>query len=257
MTKIYIDDSIHERGGFIISGIIVTKANIEDLISKSLRENGYDTEKDEFKSSLSYRKYPEMIDVRNDLKSIISSECQIGLVVLPISEKHNIGFETLKGLKHIIDSNDFEKDIEIYVDENYFKNIKKGEEYAKKIGFENCILNLEVDSKIVKGIQLADLVAHTCSTMLLEQMKIVNKKVQVGDNSGYDPDVEVELGFELWAEIRYSILGKMDMNRYETGDGETIKLTEPYGLFISEYCNDILRINTKERFGEVYMGCIH
>jgi len=257
MTKIYIDDSVHDRGNFIISGIIVTKENVEYRISESLKNNGFDPEKYEFKSGLDYRKFPKMLDVRNDLKNIISSGCKIGLVVLPITERQNIGIETFKGLKQIINSNNFEKNIEIYVDENYFKNVSAGEKYAKEIGLENCELYLEVDSKKIKGIQLADLVAHTYSTMLLEQLKIIDKKVKAGDNSGYEPDLEIELGFELWAGIRYNLLGEIDMERFENGDGVPMKITEPYGLYVSEYCDNTLKKNAKERFGEIYMGCIH
>jgi hypothetical protein len=69
---------------------------------------------------------------------------------------------------------------------------------------DNYKLFLEVDSIKVKGIQLADLVAHTFATMLLEQLGLVDKKVKAGENSGYDPDLEIELGFELWASIRYN-----------------------------------------------------
>jgi len=257
MTKIFIDDSIHNRGGFAISGIVVAKDDFECQISQSLKQNGFNPETSEFKSGLDYRKYPKMIDVRKDLKNIISSDCQIGLVILPDADRHNIGLETFKGLKQIIESNNFGNEIEIYVDENYFRNIRIGEECARKIGLNVSNLNLEVDSIKVRGIQLADLVAHTCSIMLLEQLKIIDKKVKAGENSGYDPDLEVELGFELWADIRYNFLGKIDMERFEFGDGQPIKITEPYGLFISDHCDENLSKNAKERFSEIYLGCIH
>jgi hypothetical protein len=201
-------------------------------------------------------RYPKMMDVRNDLKAIITS-CQIGLVLLPIEQRQNIGIETFKGLKKILDSNDFGKDIEIYVDENYFKSKKIGEEFGQKIGLDNYELFLEVDSIKVKGIQIADLVAHTFATMLLEQLGLIDKKVKAGENSGYDPDLEIELGFELWASIRYSMIGKVDMERFEVGDGQPIKLTEPYGFYISSFCDENLQKNGKERFGEIYLGCIH
>ena len=204
MTKIYIDDSVHERGNFIISGIVITNIEVDEKIIESLIKHGFNPEIDEFKSGLNYRKYPKMLDVRKDLKRIISSNCKIGLVLLPIEQRQNIGIETLKGLKKILDSNDFGEDIEIYVDENYFKSKKAGEEFGRDIGLDNYKLFLEVDSIKVKGIQLADLVAHIFATMLLEQLGLVDKKVKAGENSGYDPDLEIELGFELWASIRYN-----------------------------------------------------
>lgn len=257
MIKIYIDDSVHERGDFIISGIVITKKEVEEKIIESLIKHGFNPEVDEFKSGLNYRKYPKMLDVRNDLKGIISSNCQIGLVLLPLEQRQNIGIETLKGLKKILDSNDFGEDIEIYFDDNYFKNRKTGEELGRQIGFDNYRLILEVDSIKIKGIQLADLVAHTFATMLLEQLGLIDKKVKAGENSGYDPDLEIELGFELWATIRYNIIGEIDMEKFDNGDGHPIKITEPFGFYISSFCDENLRKNGKERFGEMYLGCIH
>lgn len=255
-TYIYVDDSIHERGNFIISGIVVTSEDIEKRISDCLILNGYNPEKDEFKSGLSFRKHPKMLNVRNELKVIISSACKIGLIVLPSIKRQHNGFETLKGLKKMIDSNDFEGEIKIFIDENYFKNEIVGKKFAERIGLLNCTLELEVDSKVVKGIQLADLVAHTCSTMLLEQLNLIDKKVRSGENSGYDPELEVELGFELWASIRYCFLGVINED-FLNGIGEQKKMTEPFGLYISDYCDKVLREKVKDRFSEIYMGCIH
>lgn len=257
MTKIYIDDSVHQRGNFIISGIVITNSEVEQKVEDSLITHGFNPGTNEFKSGLNYRKYPKMLNVREDLREIISSSCKLGLVILPISQRQNIGIETFKGLKQILDSNDFGDNIEIYVDQNYFKSRQAGEKFGQEIGFENYRLFLEVDSIKVKGIQLADLIAHTFSIMLLEHLGLIDKKVKAGENSGYDPDLEMELGFELWARIRYNIIGEIDMKKFITGDEPPIKRTEPYGLYISTFCDEKLRQNGKERFGEIYMGCIH
>jgi hypothetical protein len=47
------------------------------------------------------------------------------------------------------------------------------------------------------------------------------------------------------------------MERFEVGDGQPIKITEPYGVYISSFCDENLQKNGKERFGEIYLGCIH
>lgn len=39
-----------------------------------------------------------MLDVRSDLKNIIFSVCKIGLDVLPLEERTNIGIETFKAI---------------------------------------------------------------------------------------------------------------------------------------------------------------
>ncbi|MGJ8715772.1 MAG: DUF3800 domain-containing protein [Maribacter stanieri] len=257
MTRIYIDDSAHERGGFIISGIITTKKDVETKISDALIENGFDKKTDEFKSRLCSPDNPKMIKVRKQLSNLINQDCKIGLTILPITHREKIGIETLKGVKKIIENNNFGENIEINIDEGYFKNLQEGQKLCAELGLSIYELNLEVDSSKKKGIQLADLIAHTCSTMLLEELGLITKKIKAGKGSGYDPDLDIELGFELWANIRYNFLGEIDMERFENGDGLPHNLTEPYGLYISEYCDKKLTKKTRNRFSEIYLGCIH
>ena len=257
MTRIYIDDSAHERGKFIISGIVTTVKDVDSKIAEILIENGLDKKTDEFKSRLCSPNNPAMIKVRKQLNYLIRRNCKIGLIILPISHREKIGIETLKGLKKIIDNNDFGEKIEINIDENYFKNSKQGKILCAEFGLDKYELNLEVDSSEKKGVQLADLIAHTCSTMLLEELGLITKKVKAGKSSGYDPDLDIELGFELWAGIRYNFLGEIDMERFENGDGQPHTSTEPFGLYISEYCNKKLTKKIRNTFSEIYLGCIH
>jgi hypothetical protein len=257
MTRIYIDDSVHERGKFIISGVVTTDKDIDIQIAEILIENGFDKKTDEFKSRLCSPDNPAMIKVRKQLNFVIRKDCKIGLIILPITHKEKIGIETLKGLKKIIDNNNFGEKIEINIDENYFRNSHQGMKLCSEIGLDSYSLNLEVDSAEKKGIQLADLVAHTCSTMLLEELGLINKIVKAGKGSGYDPDLDIELGFELWAGLRYNFLGEIDMERFENGDGLPHNSTEPFGLYISEYCNERLTKKIRNTFSEIYLGCIH
>lgn len=256
MTRIYID-SIHERGKFIISGVVTTEKDVDTKITEILIENGLDKKTDEFKSRLCSPNNVVMVKVRKQLNHLIRTDCKIGLIVLPISHKEKIGIETLKGLKKIIDNNNFGECIQINIDENYFKNPQQGRILCSELGLDNYKLNLEVDSSESKGIELADLIAHSRSTMLLQELGIINKKVKAGIGSGYDPDLDIELGFELYAGIRYNFLGEMDIDRFENGDGLPHNTTELYGLYISEYCNKRLTKKIRNTFGDIYLGCIH
>lgn len=97
--------------------------------------------------------------------------------------------------------------------------------------------------------------------MLLEEMGIVKKQVRAGENSGYHPDDLLELGFELWASLRYALLGK---NEYI--EGVSPPLDDPanpffrvdgYGLYIAPSCSRELAEYARNRFGINYLGCIH
>jgi hypothetical protein len=96
--------------------------------------------------------------------------------------------------------------------------------------------------------------------MLLEEMGIISKTVLAGEYSGYVPDLKIELGFELWAGLRYAILSKNDE---PPGLSPTDDLEPPffrvegYGLFIAPSCNHVLTQHARKRFGVNYLGCIH
>jgi len=255
MIHVFIDESIHRKGGFIISGLVFSKKDPNDLILKSLQENGFKPD-EEYKSGINYSKVPEMALVRNDLKRILSNYCQIGIVVLPSAYRVRIGYETLKGLRQFIAKNEINEDIKVFFDQAYFKNLANGERYIKDLKFKNCQIYLENDSKKVRGIQLSDLVAHTCSIMLLETLGLIHKKVKAGENSGYDPDLEIDLGFELWATIRYLFLHQPINKRIESSDDLNVNVLS-YGLYISEFCDKELRKSVTKRFGTNYLGCIH
>jgi hypothetical protein len=83
--------------------------------------------------------------------------------------------------------------------------------------------------------------------------------VKVPENSGYDPEDESEIGFDIWASIRYSFLRETNKKYIEGADQEinfTYKV-DPYGLYISKNCEKDLSEKVRETFGTVYLGCIH
>jgi hypothetical protein len=112
------------------------------------------------------------------------------------------------------------------------------------------------NSANVQGIQLADLVAALCGVRLREEMSQNPKFLQYGDESGYDPPIEAEVGYELWASLRYSML------HAPTALGEDMPSvamypTYGYGFFLSANCSDNLREKADKTFGAIYLGCIH
>lgn len=123
-----------------------------------------------------------------------------------------------------------------------------------------CEVHQSQDSKLIGGIQLADLAAHLLGGMLLEELGLITKLVSVGENSGYAPDLETELGFALWASLRYQFFKAPQPNLGADPDDRVGDLTfdvENYGLYISEDCPEKLKQAALQRFGTCYLGCIH
>lgn len=258
MGIFYFDESIHERAGFILGGFVYGEDDPSHRIADAIAECGLNPEIDEFKSSFRMSDHPEQIELRKALRSILHMQYQIGIVVAPSSDRDSFGKEALIGLAKIIKANGLSStDVSAYFDQGIFNNVVEAETFAVQLSLvPNCKLFFEQDSRFVRGIQLADLVAHTCSTMLLDTLGLVTKQVKAGPSSGYDPDLELNLGFELWARIRYQFFNGGLPKIIESNDDMIVDVAS-YGLHISDAVPKKLHEATLSRFGRCYWGCIH
>lgn len=102
----------------------------------------------------------------------------------------------------------------------------------------------------------SDIHALVCGVRLREEISETPKMLTYGDESGFDPPIEAELGYELWASLRYSMLKQAEPKGDEMPDMASFE-TEGYGLFISPSCSDELSRKAQKLFNEVYLGCIH
>lgn len=134
----------------------------------------------------------------------------------------------------------------------------KAEKLISELNFTDCNFFLEQDSKKIKGIQLADLAAHIASIQFKYSLGLVTKKVKAGENSGYDPEDEMELGFEMWATLRSSFFCKNSGKPYMADQLiDATMIVERCGLYISDLGNEEFTGNVKAAFGTVNLGCIH
>jgi hypothetical protein len=203
---------------------------------------------------------PEQLVARSSLKSIVHDHCRIGVVVAPHEPRHLIGNEALLGLKKILATASFRSTShEVFFDRGIFASAGAGQREAETTcNGRPCSFHFEQDSRKILGLQVADLIAHTCATMLLAQLGLVKKTVKAGPNSGYDPDADVPLEFELWAGLRW--------NFFATGpppvDTWTSQLdfkidVESKGLHVSSRCDESIKKAALATFGSMYVGCIH
>lgn len=91
--------------------------------------------------------------------------------------------------------------------------------------------------------------------MLLDALGKINKIVKV-PKPGYDDDVEINLGFEMWASIRYAFLGVSNGAGIDDEDFAVV-LVEPHGLYIDPSATSEVAVAARNRFGSMYLGCIH
>ena len=260
MGLLFFDDSKHDRQGFSIGAFVYTPSDPSPYINWALQECGLRSEIDEFKSSAYMSRSPAQEKLRGKLRYIIFDQgCRLGVVVVPCSLE--LGDEAMFLLQKMLSHPNLDRgQHEVYFDEGLFKTVDCGRDTASAHGLpEWCNLNLEQDSRKVPGIQLADLVAHTCAVMLKESLGLIDKTVKAGDNSGYDPDLDIEIGFELWASVRYNFLSEEPPHPDEWVEGDLQPMANvlPYGLHVSSTCREKLRKAATKRFGAMYLGCIH
>lgn len=154
MREIYFDESIHDRGGFIL-GAYVCGADADAAVTDALSAAGLRPGVDEFKSSARMDQHPEQLQVREHLQAALRAY-RIGVLVAPASPRSALGVAALKGLKKIVIANRLEGSaLRAYFDEGIFTSAQAGREIASNIGMPTaCELQFEHDSRIVKGLQL-------------------------------------------------------------------------------------------------------
>ncbi|WP_102866927.1 hypothetical protein [Pseudovibrio exalbescens] len=147
---------------------------------------------------------------------------------------------------------------QVFFDEGLFPSKRSAEDLAGAIeALSLCEFHFEQDSQKLRGIQLADIVAHKCGIMLLHALGYNKKTVIVDEpnDSAYD-GLEIDLGFEMWAGMRYAFLFENKPNPKDDFELATVDVF-PWGVFIDSNVYRLSASAAMERFGEIYLGCIH
>jgi len=218
---------------------------------------GLNPNDDEYKSSAIKSNNEISVKQREYIRGLVHSS-RLALVVLPSHDRKQLGNYCAELVFQLLETNKLNNEShKLFIDENIFidKDVKA------KLESRNVNVYLNTDSKLEAGIQLADHASHALGGMLLEEMGIIKKQVKAGDNSGYHPDELLGLGFELWASLRYALIGN---NQYIEGlspppedPANPFFMVDGYGLYIADSCSKALTSAAKKRFGINYLGCIH
>ncbi len=255
----YFDETIQERGGFIIGAFVYSPNNVTPEVYSVIAQVGLHPGVDEFKSGTRIDRNPKQVELRSRLMEILSNT-RVGVVVAPITERGLLGHHALLGLRKILSAKYLAgKSHSVFLDQGITVDRDSCKDLLGEPG-AFCEVHQSQDSKLIGGIQLTDLTAHLLGGMLLDSLGLVSKLVCAGENSGYDPDLEIELGFELWTSLRYHFFMAPQPNPGTIPDdpiGNLIFDVENFGLHISGGCSQALKEAALLRFGTCYLGCIH
>jgi len=257
MRHLYFDESIQERGAFIV-GAYVYGPDAESRVSAALARAGLRPGIDEFKSSSLMASRPEQRRLRAELRVVVR-DYRVAVLVAPVGDRDTLGSVALQGLDQIARANALDQNrLKAFLDEGLFRSPHEAATVAAALGVNAyCDVRAEQDSRTTKGLQLADLVAHTAGLMMLDSLGLMKKTVKAGPDSGYDPDLDIELGFEMWAHLRYQFFhaGAVE-GQDEIYRGALVNVGR-HGLFVAPSCPVELRAAAESRFADCYLGCIH
>lgn len=257
MAYLYLDDSKHHKHGFSLATFVICEHDPTEAMAQIYRCHGYNPASFEFKASKKMQGDQALQKLREDLKQFIQTQCKVAVCIVDDDKRLGpaalrllsaaLSHPTLSGRKH-----------EVTFDEGLFSSVKAAERLAAKDPcLRNCNFAFEQDSGRVLGIQIADLVAHTCATMLRESLLPEPKKITWDDPADtIYHGLEVPLEFEMWASIRYSFLC---MNKPAQGDDFDFSVVNvfPWGLYVDEGVDDRIATAAFKHFGENYVGCCH
>lgn len=253
MGYIYFDESIRDSGKFIVGAAVYSELDLSASIQALWKGLGL-PKGHEYKSSATKAGDASGQMQRDRLRGALHNG-KVGLVICPVSHRKDLGTYAVALLNQLLTTGMIQPEKHsFFLDEEI--NVPQMDIQAAAA--RGVTVHTAQDSRVVAGIQLADLVAHAAGGMLLEQLGLLKKTVRAGENSGYDPDLQIEIGFELWAGLRHCFFQVSTA----TGDElDQIALAnhkmDGYGLFIAPTCAEGLAASARARFGENYLGCIH
>jgi hypothetical protein len=257
MGFFYFDESIQQRAGFIVGAFVYSYTDLTPAVFEEIAAAGLRPRVDEFKSGMRMDGRPEHAAMRESLRELLQGT-RVAMVVVPVDRRGDLGTEALTGLEKIIRANALTAGgHHVYFDQGIIVRPDLASTFSRRVGAA-CEVLPNQDSKSVGGLQVADLVAHSIGVMLLESLGYFKKTVKARENLAYDADLDIELGFELWASLRYAFFkAPQPIPSPEDPLGGLIFDVTNYGLHVASSCSDALRSAALERFGECYLGCIH
>lgn len=244
MNFVYVDESIHERGGFIVAAAVYAPEPLDGAVFDALADCGFTPKVDEFKSSMTMVGNPAAQELRGRLRYMLMERCKVAVALCSIAERPQLMDLTFALIRRLNTNPPITPGI-IYLDD--------GMRLAKTEPPIGWTVEPRCNSKEIGGIQLADCAAHIVSMILLSEMGIVNKMVPAGE---YYPEPEVEMAWQLWTSLRYALSGGQPVGGYDA-DGWCEPMMVPFGLHITDSCSDAVKAAVEARLSSVWVGCIH
>lgn len=211
-----------------------------------------------------------MQEIRGQLLDLAAEHTRIALVVTNSDSRKSLGTISLEFLRSIIRKNGLsDHSIEAYFDEGILTSASIDSAH----GFRppNVTVHANEDSRTCLGIQLADLVAHSCSQLIRDRLSGRSKEVTLDANRYGVPSES--LSWTLLITLRRALFTRkyvcskadydIDTDPVIVGpeDDEVDIGSNPevlgWGLFMVDDLEEGVANSVKSALGRVWLGCMH
>lgn len=276
--NIYVDESIHSKLCFICTAFVFSDNNIEKRVDNALLKVGMKPGIDEFKSGAYMENNQNMQDLRTEILGIAGQYSKIAVLFTHSNNRENLGNDCIKFSKIIMERNGIDiGDCDLFFDEGIISNSgqmhelsRKNNEYAKKRPFSS------VDSKTCRGIQVADVVAHSIAQVIRQDLSLEPKHVDIsGPDTGYETGTIEKLEWHLRMQLRKSffsrpVIYKDQKNKIEekrnphliSEDEDIVNFAlNPeligWGVFVNDDIDSKIKNSIFKSMNRIWLGCIH
>jgi hypothetical protein len=256
MTYAYFDESRHTRAGFSVGAFVCFENDPSAIIRAAIASAGFTPGRDEYKSRHRHDEDSRWTALRDELYRIARAG-SIGLTFYG-NEPAAEATHAAAGLAHFLSNNEFASPVRAFFDEGVFRSSHHWDDArSSHPALATVLAEPSCDSRVVPGIQVADLVAHTCAVVVLADLGLVSKTVKAGPNSGYDEDLDLPLEFELWAALRWSFPCKLITDPDLQGAAQSGLVDTSGAIYVAGNCPAEVRGAAEARYRQTWRGCIH
>lgn len=272
----FIDDSHHDALGFIVLAFVFAPTDLDAEVRAALAAAGLDPERQEFKSSARMDADPAMQEARQNIVRTLPEETKVAIAVCRRDHTVPLGKQCLQALQSILIRSGLSPDgLIVHVDQAIFHHRAQAQTQHAFFSFlAPVVLMPTEDSLKCRGIQVADLMAHSFAQVVREGVTDKPKLIGVGGpDTGYADGDTMSLSEVVLNHLRYKILVRGIVEAGQPFDPATDPVVlgpdeDPtsYGMYpeaigwgvqIAQQQSDKVRRAVGRMLDRIWLGCGH
>lgn len=204
LTHCYVDESVQTDSGFVATAFVFGGPAFEVEAERVLRDSGLCPREDELKSSARMDLDPRMRAARDAALHLAGSSARVAVFFGPYN-RSTIGKHSLQALQSVLLRNAlFGAPLDVHFDEDIFPTVAEAQRLQKLFrALGHVRIHPREDSRLVLGIQIADVVAHSFGQILKAEISGEANEVEIGGpDTGYPDGTKAPLGWSLLMRLR-------------------------------------------------------